>query len=395
MAIPLTTSDRYPAWVQEIVTLLSVCSQFVLSGNTSDLYFASSAPLDRNKADLTVLPALVDRALKEAGIRAVLAYEPTDGVRIAVEDDSDPEVARLFENPVEDLARPNDLSSLADLIDAVISSEEPTALIVESASRLIRQPDRLSESEFGFFRRVDRICRQAVPTTSNGHTVHSCVIWVVDSDQDLPHWYSLRNDSLRSISIPLPDSGEREEMARRRLDSLAICRDQDMDEKELARSVRILREQSAGFGLNAVRNMVMLADEQQIPIGQIEDAARSYLVGVLQNPWRADFITKRLREELAGVKADDERPLLTEQVLGQPEAVAKALDILCRSAAGLTAAHAGRSATRPRGVLFFAGPTGVGKTQLAKAITKLLFDDERFYIRFDMSESRASIQRIA
>jgi ATP-dependent Clp protease ATP-binding subunit ClpA len=40
-------------------------------------------------------------------------------------------------------------------------------------------------------------------------------------------------------------------------------------------------------------------------------------------------------------------------------------------------------------VLFFAGPTGVGKTELAKALTKLLFDDERFYVRFDMSEFSA------
>ena len=70
-------------------------------------------------------------------------------------------------------------------------------------------------------------------------------------------------------------------------------------------------------------------------------------------------------------------------------AVRKALDILVRSATGLTAAQASATATRPRGVLFFAGPTGVGKTELAKALTKLLFDDERFYIRFDMSEFSA------
>ena len=70
-------------------------------------------------------------------------------------------------------------------------------------------------------------------------------------------------------------------------------------------------------------------------------------------------------------------------------AIRKAFDILVRSATGLTAAHAQSSATRPRGVLFFAGPTGVGKTELAKALTRLLFDDERFYIRFDMSEFSA------
>ncbi|MGC8073694.1 AAA family ATPase, partial [Salmonella enterica] len=43
----------------------------------------------------------------------------------------------------------------------------------------------------------------------------------------------------------------------------------------------------------------------------------------------------------------------------------------------------------PRGVAFLAGPTGVGKTELAKTVTSLLFGDESAYIRFDMSEFSA------
>ena len=57
-----------------------------------------------------------------------------------------------------------------------------------------------------------------------------------------------------------------------------------------------------------------------------------------------------------------------------------------RSVMGLTGAQARASGNRPRGVLFFAGPTGVGKTELAKTLTQLIFGDERAYIRFDMSE---------
>jgi ATP-dependent Clp protease ATP-binding subunit ClpB len=53
---------------------------------------------------------------------------------------------------------------------------------------------------------------------------------------------------------------------------------------------------------------------------------------------------------------------------------------------GLTGAQARSVGNRPRGVLFFAGPTGVGKTELAKTLTQLIFGDERAYIRFDMSE---------
>jgi ATP-dependent Clp protease ATP-binding subunit ClpA len=56
---------------------------------------------------------------------------------------------------------------------------------------------------------------------------------------------------------------------------------------------------------------------------------------------------------------------------------------------GLTGAHVSAHAARPRGILFLAGPTGVGKTELAKAVTQLVFGDERAYTRFDMSEFSA------
>ena len=64
----------------------------------------------------------------------------------------------------------------------------------------------------------------------------------------------------------------------------------------------------------------------------------------------------------------------------------KTIDILMRSVMGLTGAHTRSGSSRPRGVLFFAGPTGVGKTEMAKTLTEILFGDERAYIRFDMSE---------
>jgi ATP-dependent Clp protease ATP-binding subunit ClpA len=62
------------------------------------------------------------------------------------------------------------------------------------------------------------------------------------------------------------------------------------------------------------------------------------------------------------------------------------LDIIKRAATGV---GGGRRGGRPRGIAFLAGPTGVGKTELAKTITELLFGDETAYIRFDMSEFSA------
>jgi ATP-dependent Clp protease ATP-binding subunit ClpA len=62
------------------------------------------------------------------------------------------------------------------------------------------------------------------------------------------------------------------------------------------------------------------------------------------------------------------------------------LDIVKRAVTGIGQSPRGG---RPRGVVFLAGPTGVGKTELAKTITSLLFGDESAYIRFDMSEFSA------
>ena len=53
---------------------------------------------------------------------------------------------------------------------------------------------------------------------------------------------------------------------------------------------------------------------------------------------------------------------------------------------GLTGIHKSSSRSAPKGVLFFVGPTGVGKTELSKALAKFLFGDEQACIRFDMSE---------
>ncbi len=74
-----------------------------------------------------------------------------------------------------------------------------------------------------------------------------------------------------------------------------------------------------------------------------------------------------------------------EGVKGQDEPLRKVIDTLCLARAGMSGVASGAGA-KPRGVLFFAGPTGVGKTYVAKKLAKFLFSTEEAFLRFDMSE---------
>ncbi|WP_298386798.1 AAA family ATPase, partial [Ferrimicrobium sp.] len=81
---------------------------------------------------------------------------------------------------------------------------------------------------------------------------------------------------------------------------------------------------------------------------------------------------------------------LHQRVIGQDEAVSAVANAIRRSRAGLSDPH------RPIGSFLFMGPTGVGKTEMAKALAEYLFDDERAVIRIDMSEyqERHSVARL-
>ena len=104
--------------------------------------------------------------------------------------------------------------------------------------------------------------------------------------------------------------------------------------------------------------------------------------------WTGIPVTKLMESEREKLlKLDDK---LHERVIGQNEAVEAVADAILRSRAGI------QDPNRPVGSFLFLGPTGVGKTELAKALAEALFDDERSIVRIDMSEymEKYSVSRL-
>ena len=111
-------------------------------------------------------------------------------------------------------------------------------------------------------------------------------------------------------------------------------------------------------------------------------------VATVVSSWTGIPVTKMMQGELEKlINLEDE---LHKRIVGQDEAVAAVAGAIRRSRAGLA------DPNKPIGTFLFLGPTGVGKTELAKSLAQFLFDDEKALVRIDMSEymEKFSVQRL-
>ena len=128
--------------------------------------------------------------------------------------------------------------------------------------------------------------------------------------------------------------------------------------------------------------------EQKEAEGSLKEEVTSDEIAEVVSSWTGVPVAKMMQGELEKLSCLEDR--LHERVIGQDEAVRAVAAAVRRSRAGLS------DPDRPIGSFFFLGPTGVGKTELAKALAECLFDDERSLVRIDMSEymEKFSVQRL-
>src|SRR5262249_38229462 len=101
-------------------------------------------------------------------------------------------------------------------------------------------------------------------------------------------------------------------------------------------------------------------------------------IAKIVSKWTGIPVAKMLEGEVKKLVEMESR--LRQRVLGQDPALSKVANAIRRSRAGLS------DPRKPIGSFIFLGPTGVGKTELARALAEFLFDDEHAMVRIDMSE---------
>lgn len=380
-ADPPAVVPSAPTWLEEIGSGLAVRSQFVLSGNVRDLYPVPEADGVR----FLSFPSAIWRMIEPRGILALLVHDPVEGLRM--HEDCDHRFADVLRDCGIPLGMAAETPQALSQLIARVSREArlPIGMIVDYASTQVRH-DPVA---------VDRLC-VAMDKLTRGPKLErppmefSCppsnpIFWMVERPGDLPEWFLGRNAAVRDLVIALPDLSDRVAFASREVGRLRVPA--EMTAADRRRQIERLALGGDGMGLTELRAVVDLAVDKGFSLAEIDMAIRSFRIGTTRNPWTSRVMRDRVRSALT---------LLETRVKGQPRAIAKTYDILVRSIMGLSAAQTSSRGNRPRGVLFFVGPTGTGKTELAKAVTEVLFGDESAMQRFDMSEfvSEGSMGRL-
>jgi hypothetical protein len=371
-----------PRWVRELSRFLSIKSQFLLYGNIRDRV---PFPVGGDVYDMRSVHETVVDVLSMRGYEHFASVDPVNGLTILAPSEVDPDQHVKASASWLNGVAGDDLSFEQEHMTGRWRAKATFARAVQFSERLVHSREgkcavifdyMMGLADGGKTRDADSFIRSLI--ASYEATPHrgsfNTILWLCDRENELPAWFALDNPRIRSLSVARPDSLVRRLVARSLLRSVTGF--VAMDDAQRESRVDEFSQQTDGMTLNDLESISNFCSLEGLEAKDIAEAARRYKLGITEDPWQ-----RMGREALSRTENT-----LRERVRGQEPAIVKSMDILRRALTGLSGAQGSRGSGKPKGVLFLCGPTGVGKTELAKSLTEGLFGDERAYIRFDMSE---------
>ena len=397
----------YTKWHREMDIFYKVKPIMILEGNILDQF---QYPTDQSVVDLTRYLKLF---LQDKGYETIVAFNDIEGF---FHPDDDKEVLERFHkltgcqtpirnNRIQVPFAGRDLTAPVLVQNLLRQNDSPSAVIMNFASRYITSPENLSKEELDSYTNLLLAGTSAaeVQLEKTGAFAKNLLFFIVNKTNDIPAWFYLDNPNVKILYVSTPTKEERsilvkgerfktffnrkiydEEIKNYQLsdEDRATLSPEEQKAKEEKLNMELEKIQdkfigmTEGFTFLELNDLRKLCKNEKCHINTMCDVIDLYRYGIRENPWT--------RQELQETLKTAETKFL-KRVKGQDIAITKTMDVVKRAATGMSGLQHS-SHTKPKGILFFAGPTGTGKTETAKTLAEVLFGDENRCIRFDMSE---------
>ena len=371
-------ADYIAKWHRELAIFCRIKPLILVEGNVLDVYqYPTEGSI--SKGSILRLPEYLHYYFTDLGYQTIAFYDSMQGFYNSCEEGHIEQFAKITDSRLDGRYIRCEFKGKANSATSIVR----TAIIMNLASRYIISPDNVDQAEVDSFTNLLLASLEGKDVRSEAGTLKNIVVMIVNKVNDVPAWFYLDNPNVKTVSISTPSKEEREALVKGENFASFFAADvfdedypyyeEHPDELEKVQDKFVgLTE---GFSFTEINGLRRLCKNERTHIRQMSSIIDLYRYGVKDNPWDSLDVN-----ELKTAKED-----FRKRVKGQDFAIVKTLDVIKRAVTGMAGLQSSAHG-KPKGILFFAGPTGTGKTETAKTLAEKLFGDESCCIRFDMSE---------
>ena len=373
-------------WLERFSRDIGYKSSVIVFGNTADIMLN---PKNSGKYE-SVINTLI-AYIRDKGYTQVVKWDRVDGIDHSVSDEitgvdaqNTPETdSNDYDMGDYDLGENTSYGGncykspdefFPYMLKVMKNSSNKTAFVLDYSDYIFGNANSLSEKERDYLATLGKTLESGQSYNLLDHSfadIGNIVVIVAHNNAMIPPAFYLNNSMVSSVSVPMPGHNEREHFIDTNRACLKITQDIIADKTAKDDLIDALD----GFSLKDIAQMMKLS-RQMTEKMSFEKLINLFKYGEKVSPW----------EELSKNKIERIEEELGKRVKGQDAAISKVKDVIIRAYTGFSGLQHSSKQKKPKGTLFFVGPTGVGKTELAKSLASFVFGDENACIRFDMSE---------